>query len=160
MFTSHVANNDNNGQNDWGVCSNYTDDDLVATTRTSGIERVQALADISRSGYVVVETKPGVGQTDTQTGSAQCCHGNETRAPIANPPNSTQLEGTPYHSPSYIRVSAVVWECGQGQTGTVTQRHTDARDRYTFRVVYDYREMYQEQAKSVLMSDDVVLTYR
>jgi len=40
------------------------------------IERVQALADISRS--------------------ALCCHSNETRAPNANPPNSAQLEGTPY----------------------------------------------------------------
>jgi len=28
-----------------------------------------------------------------------CCHSNETRAPIANPPNSAQLEGTTYHSP-------------------------------------------------------------
>jgi len=35
-------------------------------------ERVQALADISRS--------------------ALCCHSNENRAPIANPPNSVQLE--------------------------------------------------------------------
>jgi len=26
---------------------------------------------------------------------ALCCHGNETRAPIANPPNSAQLGGTP-----------------------------------------------------------------
>jgi len=43
-----------------------------------GIERVQALADISRS--------------------ALCCHSNETRAPIANPPNSAQLEDTSYHS--------------------------------------------------------------
>jgi len=42
-----------------------------------GMERVQALADISRS--------------------ALCCHSNETRAPIANPPNSAQLEGTLYH---------------------------------------------------------------
>jgi len=41
---------------------------------------------------------------------------NETRAPIANPPNSAQLEGTPYHSPSYIRIRAVTWECGEGQT--------------------------------------------
>jgi len=37
-----------------------------------GIERVQALADISRSEL--------------------CCQSNETRAPIANPPNSAQLE--------------------------------------------------------------------
>jgi len=28
-----------------------------------------------------------------------CCHGNKTHAPIANPPNSAQLQGTPYHSP-------------------------------------------------------------
>jgi len=40
-----------------------------------GIERLQALVDISRS--------------------ALCCHSVETRAPIANPPNSAQLEGTP-----------------------------------------------------------------
>ena len=43
-----------------------------------GIERVQALADISRSRYVV---------------------SNETRAPIENPPNNAQLGGTSYYSP-------------------------------------------------------------
>jgi len=57
-----------------------------------GIERIQALADVSRS--------------------ALCCHKNETRALTANPPNSADLEGTPHHFPSYIRVRAVVWECG------------------------------------------------
>jgi len=41
----------------------------------AGIDRVQALAYISRS--------------------ALRCHSNETRAPIANPPNSAELEGTP-----------------------------------------------------------------
>jgi len=72
-----------------------------------GIERVQALADISRS--------------------ALCCHSNETRAPIANPPNSAQSESTPIpFPPSYIRVRAVVWECGEGQTDT--HRQTDGRD--------------------------------
>jgi len=40
-----------------------------------GVERVQALADISRS--------------------ALCCHSNETRAPIPNPSTIAQLEGTP-----------------------------------------------------------------
>jgi len=45
-----------------------------------GIERVQALADISRL--------------------ALCCHSNKTHAPTANLPNSAQLEGTPYHSPN------------------------------------------------------------
>ena len=53
-----------------------------------GIGRVQALADISRS--------------------ALRCHSNETRAPIANPLNSAQRGDTLYHSPSYIRVRAVV----------------------------------------------------
>jgi len=42
-------------------------------------QRVQALAEISRS--------------------ALCCHSNETRAPIANLPNSAQLGGIPFHSP-------------------------------------------------------------
>ena len=67
-----------------------------------GIERVQPLADISRS--------------------ALCWHSNETRAPIANPPNSAQLEGTPTIPPSYIRVRAVVWECGEGQLRRQTHR--------------------------------------
>jgi len=55
-----------------------------------------------------------------------CCHSNETRAPIANLPNSAQLEGTPYHSPSYIWVRALLWECGDGQT----DRHTDGCGHY------------------------------
>jgi len=50
------------------------------------------------------------------------CHSNETRALIANPSNSAQLEGIPYHSPSYIR--AVVWECCNGQTNRQTHRQT------------------------------------
>jgi len=36
-----------------------------------------------------------------------------------------------------FRVCAVVWECGEGQT----DRHTDGRDQYTFRVGYASREM-------------------
>ena len=54
-----------------------------------------------------------------------CCRSNETRAPIANPPNSAQLQGTTqaYHSPSYIRVRAVVWECGEGEI----DKHTDTQ---------------------------------
>jgi len=77
------------------------------------IERVQALANTSRS--------------------ALCCHSNETRAPIANPPNSAQTDGTLYYSPTYIQVRAVVWELDEGQT--------DARDQYTFRLGYASREM-------------------
>jgi len=71
------------------------------------MERVQTLAVISRS--------------------APCCRRHATRAPTANPPISAQLEGTPYHSyhsPSYIRVRAVLWECGRGQTYRDTDTHT------------------------------------
>jgi len=61
-------------------------------------------------------------------------------APIANPPNSGQLGGTPYHSPSCIRVRAVVWAkdippiiFGVGMRSrtdrkTDTHTHTDERD--------------------------------
>ena len=56
-------------------------------------------------------------QTDKQTYRQHCCHGKETHAPIANPPNSAQLEGTPYHSPN-LHTVRVVWECGEGHTDT------------------------------------------
>jgi len=84
-----------------------------------GTERVQAFADISRS--------------------AVCCHSNKTRAPIANPPISAQLEGTAYHSRIYIRVRAVVWECGNGHRQT--HRHADGRGQCIFRLGYGLREM-------------------
>ena len=58
-------------------------------------------------------------------------------APRANPPNSAQLEGAPTISLTYIRVRAVVWGCGEGQT----HGHTDGCDQYTFRLGYDAREM-------------------
>jgi len=38
--------------------------------------------------------------------------------------------GHPYHSPSYIAVSTVLWD-------RQTHIHTDGRNHYTFRVVYD-----------------------
>jgi len=98
---------------------------LVYTSVTQlqpGIGRGQALADISRS--------------------ALCCHTIETRAPIANPPNSAQLGGTPYHSPELHPglCSSVGMRRGT-ETDKQTDRHTDGRDQYTFRVVYDSREM-------------------
>jgi len=61
-----------------------------------GIERVEALADISRS--------------------APCCHSNEPRAPIANPPDSAQLEGTPTIPQVTFWSVQYVWQCGEGQT--------------------------------------------
>ena len=66
---------------------------------------------------------------------------NATRAPIANPPNSAQPGGIAYHFPSYIWVRAIVLACGRGQTDRHRDRHTDASDHNTFRVVYDSREM-------------------
>jgi len=71
------------------------------------LERVQALAYILRS--------------------ALCCHSNETRAQIANPPNSAELEGIPTIPPTYIRVRAVVWECDKRQA----DRHTDTQTAVT-----------------------------
>jgi len=68
--------------------------------------------------------------------SALCCHSKEACSPIANPPDSAQLEGTPTIPPRYIRVRAEVLECGEGQTDRHTERHTDGRDRYTFRLGY------------------------
>jgi len=46
---------------------------------------------------------------------------NETRAPLANPPNRAQLEGTPYDS-SKLHPGPwnSAWECGEGQTYTQT----------------------------------------
>ena len=75
-------------------------------------ERVRALADISRS--------------------ALCCHSNETRAPISNPPNSAQLEGTRYHSPKLHP-----GPCSNVGMRRGTDRHTaDGRDQYRFRLGY------------------------
>ena len=51
------------------------------------------------------------------------CHSNETLAPIANPPNSAQLESTPHHSPSSHPGPCSSVEYGQGQT----DRHTDTQ---------------------------------
>jgi len=92
----------------------------VETSLKSGIQRVQTLADISRSGL--------------------WCHSNETRAPIATPPNSAQLDGTPYHSLELHPgpCSSVVMRRG---TNRQTQTDTDVRDQYTCRVSYALREM-------------------
>ena len=93
----------------------------ISVKKKPDIQRVQAFADISIS--------------------ALCCHSNKTRAPIANPPNGAQLEGSRYHSPAYIRVRAVVWECGERQIDIQTDKHTVGRGQYTFRLGYASREM-------------------
>jgi len=57
-----------------------------------------------------------------------------------NPSLEAQVEGTPTILPTYIRVRAVVWECGEGHTHTHTHKRTDARDQSTFRFSYASRE--------------------
>ena len=52
-----------------------------------------------------------------------CCHSNQTRAPIANPPSSAQLGAPTTIPPSYIWVRAVVQACLEEQTHT--DKHTD-----------------------------------
>ena len=78
---------------------------------------MRALANISRSRYVAIATQP-------------VCR-LQIRPIVHN------YGPSPTTPPSYIRVSAIVYACGRGRT----DRHTDARDHNTFRVVYDSREM-------------------
>ena len=59
----------------------------------------------------------------------QCCHSNVTRAPIANPPNSAQLGGIPYHSPKLHPAP-----CNNVGMRPRTDRHTHRQtDRQTHR---------------------------
>jgi len=70
---------------------------------TRHIERVPALADISRSAlYVVTATKP--------------VHRLQSRTTVQN------CRGHPYHSPKLRPVRAIVLEYGEGQTDTQTDR--------------------------------------
>jgi len=78
-------------------------------------ERVQALADISRSRYVVIATKP--------------VNRLQIRPIVHN-------YGHPYHS-----AKLHLGPCSSIGMRRLTDRHTDARDQYTFRVVCDSRDM-------------------
>ena len=80
-----------------------------------GVDQVQVLAEISRS--------------------ALCCHSNETRAPITNPPNSAQLD-----SPHTIPPNVHPGPCNSVGMRQGTDRHTHGRDQYTFRLGYASRE--------------------
>jgi len=53
---------------------------------------------------------------------AMCCHSNAARAPIANPPNTAQLWGTPYHSNKLH-----LGPCSSVGMRPRTDRHTDRR---------------------------------
>jgi len=67
-----------------------------------------------------------------------CCHSNETRAPIAKPPNVAQLGASPTIPPSYIRVRVSLSSVGM-RRGTDRHTHTDGRGYYTFRLGYAAR---------------------
>ena len=60
------------------------------------------------------------------------CHSNATRAPIANPPNSAQLEGTAYHS---LKLHSGPCSSVGMRPRTDRHRHTDGRDQYTSRLL-------------------------
>ena len=86
----------------------------ITTVTKPATQRVQALADSSCSALYALALYKAI-RLHTCMLSQQ-----RNRAPIANPPNSAQLEGTSYHSPCYIRVHAVVWM----RWGTDRQTHT------------------------------------
>jgi len=65
---------------------------------------------------------------------------NETRASIVNPPNSAQLGGIPYHSPK-LHPGPCSSVGIQPRTDRRADRLTVVRENYTFRIVYDPREM-------------------
>jgi len=70
----------------------------MQATYQPGIQRVQALADISRSRYVVITTKP--------VHRLQICPiVHDYRAPRTIPLR-------------YIPARAVMWKCGDGQANT------------------------------------------
>jgi len=61
----------------------------------------------------------------------RCCRSNETRVPIANPPNIAQLQGRPYYSSKLHPgpYSSLGMQRGTDrQTDTQTNTHTDGRD--------------------------------
>jgi len=72
---------------------------------------------------------------------ALCCHSNESRATIANPPNSAQIEGTlPFQKLHPGPCSSVGMQRGTDRQ-TDRQTHTHGSDHYTFRFGYASREM-------------------
>ena len=105
----------------WNLFVEQCDHCLIRPSLTltlPGTERIQTLAVISRS--------------------VLCCHSNETRAPIANPTNSGEPEGTralPFPK-------SHLGPCNSVGMQRETDRHTetDDSDQYTFRLGYVSRE--------------------
>ena len=98
-----------------------------------GIERVQALPDISHWSYVVTVMKP--------MHRLQIC-------PIMH-----HNGAPPTIPPSYMRVRAVVWECGEGQTHTERQTHRRAWPIYISRarcIVIATKPVHRSQIRPIL----------
>jgi len=62
---------------------------------------------------------------------ALCCHSNETRPPIANPPNSAQLQRAPYHC-SRLHPGP----CSSVGMRRGTDRHTDRHIQTAVTTIY------------------------
>ena len=90
---------------------------------------VQAAAAMLRTPPSPAVTNQQRARTPRKLGFALCCHSNAAGAAIANPPNSAQLGAASTTLPSYIRVPAVMWAYGRGQTHR--QTHTDTQTRVT-----------------------------
>ena len=91
---------------------------------------------VERSHYVVI-SQDG---RKLKLGFTLSCHSNATRAPIANLPNTAQLEGSLYHAPKlHPGPCSSVGVRPRTDRHTHTHAETDARDHNTFCV--DLRKM-------------------
>jgi len=77
--------------------------------------------------------------------SALCCHSSETFELIANPLNSAQVEGTPYHSPKLC-----LGPCSSVGMQQGTDRHTDMHDQYTTRAKCNKKQNIQTSSLQLL----------
>jgi len=80
-----------------------------------------------RSHYAIISRD---GRKLITIGFALCCHSNATRAPIANPPNSAQLGGIPYHY-SKLHPGPCSSVGMRPRTNRQTYRQTDTQMRVT-----------------------------
>jgi len=73
----------------------------------AGRRRASPVGDARRPRPQAIRTMSSYREMDAslELGFALCCHSNATRAPIANPPNSSQLGGSLYHAPKLQQVT-------------------------------------------------------
>jgi len=97
------------------TCTSHIRRTILITPPLPASHRPAAHADHAQTAIRTMSSYRGM-DASFYLGFVLCCHSNATRAPIANPPNSAQLGGSLTTPPSYIRVRAVVWAYGRGQT--------------------------------------------